>query len=497
MRFYRTLSLGLGLCLFAASAAIAATAQVLILHTNDLHDHLGSGYDGNGGLAYVAGYIESVRAERSDLLVLDAGDVTEKGDLVAFRTHGLLTYEAMRQIRYDAVTIGNHDNDAGVEWLHEYEKALGQEFICLNRVNPDGSPAFPGSRIVRIGDLRIGIIGMITPQESGCLDFDESGRALAREALRLKSECQLVIALCHQGTERCMRWSRMAPAVDLFVAGHSHEALADAVVVSETGARVVQAGCYARYVGRLEVKVDLDRRQIVEAKETLVPMRHDTVIADGAMQALFARREKELCPEARQVVFENHDEITPDEIAWVGAAALRQAAQADVGFCHGGQIIRDTLPLGPVDVNALFLTGGHRAHDIVRTKLTGEEITGYIVALHRTRSEPTNWSGFSLDMAGTGDKATFSTSLSDDKVYSVVMPRIEWDTRFMRMVNRVREKRLGGPLTKREFFCEPESVHFLPAILGYLEPVLKVGGTFKTVADQLKAIHNNTLTRLQ
>lgn len=64
------------------------TTRLLILHTNDHHDHLRAGPGGVGGLPYVSGFIRSVRTQHPDVLLLDAGDVTEKGDLVGFRTQG-------------------------------------------------------------------------------------------------------------------------------------------------------------------------------------------------------------------------------------------------------------------------------------------------------------------------------------------------------------------------------------------------------------------------
>jgi 5'-nucleotidase len=78
-------------------------------------------------LPYVAGYVRQVRAEEAAVLLVDAGDVTEKGDLVASRTEGVMTYEAMRRIGYDGVAVGNHDFDeVPPERIQRFESALGQ-----------------------------------------------------------------------------------------------------------------------------------------------------------------------------------------------------------------------------------------------------------------------------------------------------------------------------------------------------------------------------------
>ena len=113
--------LGLVLPLVALSTpASAEEATLLILHTNDLHDHIRPGYEGIGGMPYVAGYIKQVRRERRDVLLLDAGDVSEKGDMVADKTDSAIMYEAMGRIGYDAIAPGNHDLDHGVARVREW-----------------------------------------------------------------------------------------------------------------------------------------------------------------------------------------------------------------------------------------------------------------------------------------------------------------------------------------------------------------------------------------
>lgn len=477
------------LSLVAASTALGANARLLILHTNDLHDHLRPGAYAQGGLPYVAGYIQQVRAGRKDVLVLDAGDVTEKGDMVAFMSQHQMTYEALRRIGYDAVAIGNHDDDAGVPALHAYEKVLGQRLLCLNLVKPDGTPEFLPSRVVQVGELKVGIIGLIVPRKEGSLNFEDSGRALAREAVRLRKEVHLVIALCHEGARKCVDWARMAPAVDVFVTGHTHEVLAAPAVVPETGAYIVQAGYYARWVGRLELTVNLETKKVIEVSGEVVPLMHDRGPVDAAMLAWVRQREQELCPEAGAVIAQTPEELGLKEVAWLGAAALRQQAKAEVGFCHAGQIIRSPIFAGPVDVNALFLAGGDRGNATVRTELTGAEITAYLNALATEKKNQTNWSGFQAAPAGgTGESGRIETDLEPERTYTVIMPELEWSTRFLRLVADATEKKRGGPLTARLFAARPATdVSFTGAMRSYLEQLAAAKRSLKEEADQLFA----------
>ncbi|HPA42104.1 MAG TPA: hypothetical protein PKV69_08840, partial [Candidatus Hydrogenedentes bacterium] len=84
--------LALALALFAAAAG-AETRSLLVIHTNDVHDHVAPGYNGREGLCHVAGLVAAERAKRDDILLLDGGDLMEKGDMAAHRTKSRLTYE--------------------------------------------------------------------------------------------------------------------------------------------------------------------------------------------------------------------------------------------------------------------------------------------------------------------------------------------------------------------------------------------------------------------
>lgn len=443
-------------CLALASAACGAEARFLLLHTNDLHDHVRPGHGGVGGLPWVARYVAAVRASRPDVVLVDAGDVVEKGDLVAHRTRGELTYELLRPLGYHAVTIGNHDHDQGIAQLRRYAAALGQPFVCLNAVDGDGRAWFDEHRVVALGDLRVAIVGLMVPQDAGTLDFAESARRLAGLAHRLKQENHVVIAVCHHAAAACLAWSRLAPDVDVFVSGHSHEFIETPVTAPVTGALIVQAGCYAKAVGRVELAVDLATKRVRMLEGGLVHLPHERHEPDAAVLARVQACERELAPEAADRLLDNPRPLGL-EIAWLAAEAIRRDAQAEVGFCHPGHIIRDRLPAGPVDVNAVFLTGGQRGEKVVMAELSGAEIAAYVQALESGR-DPAAWAGFTLAPDGTG-------SLAPARRYRVAMPALEWEKRFLRAAARAKGE---GPLGAGAFTAQPVATTYTDAIVAWL-----------------------------
>ena len=467
----------------------AETDTVLILHTNDIHDHLRPDYDGSGGMPFVSGYIKRERALRDDVLVLDAGDVAEKGDLVAFKTKSELVYEALGRIGYHAGAPGNHDHDFGIPQLRRFESlASGMQMLCINLIEEDGSPAFPPSTVFEVGGVKVGVIGMIVPRDEGCLNAEESATAMAREAERLDEEVSLVVAVCHLGVMDCSRISRVAPAIDVFVSGHSHEVIHEAVIVEETGALIVQAGSYAEYVGRLEIGIDLETEEVVWHDSGLVPMRHDTVPCDVAMLEWIRLQEQALAPEATRIVAWTDTPNNRVEVGRLAAAALRTRAETDIGFCHAGQVIRSTLPRGILDVNAIFRTGGERGYHIVEATMTGNEIEFYLNGLQRSNWEQTQWSGFKAGLVSSSEGAmVLQTDLEADRSYRVALPELEWRTRFQRLYQKVRSAPENWQIETPEIEIEVDglSFNFTDAVTEYLAGLARDGVSLSKHLQQL------------
>ena len=420
--------------------ALAQTERVLILHTNDIHDHVRPGYIGIGGLPYVSGFVDAVRADRDDVLVLDAGDALEKGDLLAYRTKGRSTYEAMARVGYDAITIGNHDLDFGIEHLRDIEEGvLEQQFVLLNLIEPSGEPIFTPSRVVDVDGVRVGIIGMISPRDAafGGVDLADSGEMLAEESERLAQESDIIVALAHEGSRYVSEWARMAPSVDIFVAGHHHETLLEPMSVEGSDAIIVSAGSDAHWVGHLEVELNPETGEIVGYEGGLNLMRHDTVPVDADMVSWLESYEAEWAPEASAAVTRLEEPLGWFAVSRLAAEAIRLHADADVGFYHPAQIVRNGLPAGSIDLNAIFRISSERADSVVRLNMTGREISEYMTALAMSDWGQTQWSGFEVSVRQTGrnwvfngvtvERAQYANDLDPDRFYSVVMPEREFD----------------------------------------------------------------------
>ena len=113
-------SLALTMLLLAPARVLTQSAEreVTILYTNDFHSAMDPipaywlpGSPRLGGAAVLAGYVNRIRDRDSTVFLFDAGDMFT--GLISNLTRGEALMEMMREMRYDAFAIGNHEFDYG------------------------------------------------------------------------------------------------------------------------------------------------------------------------------------------------------------------------------------------------------------------------------------------------------------------------------------------------------------------------------------------------
>ena len=89
-----------------------------LLHTNDMHGFFVEGaYDGMGA-AIEGAKVNEIRANDENVLLLDAGDAIQGSNLVTL-SKGENAIKVMNAMKYDAMTVGNHEFDYGQDRLLE------------------------------------------------------------------------------------------------------------------------------------------------------------------------------------------------------------------------------------------------------------------------------------------------------------------------------------------------------------------------------------------
>ena len=254
--------------------------HLVILHVNDTHSHfepVAMDDDGAvllGGVIERAAYIDSVRKAdgAENVLLLHAGDFSQ-GTSYFSELGGDLEIATINAMGYDAVCLGNHEFDNGLEDLARRLAMINCPVVCANY---DFSPFEAGKyvkpwTIVKKAGLKIGIVGLlcdvstvVARETADRLPKFDTAEILNRWAAYLKNEekCDLVIALTHIGfkDESGITDTQLAPLtrdVDIFVGGHSHTFLEDIYYATNLDGRqipIVQDGCWGYEVGELTVR---------------------------------------------------------------------------------------------------------------------------------------------------------------------------------------------------------------------------------------------------
>lgn len=281
--FFKQLG-ALALCAMSGPGAIArqindvTRRRLTILHVNDVHSHIDpmplndSRYPGMGGYARRQAYIEQVIAEGNDVMVFECGDMFQGTPYFNFYK-GKLEIELMNRMHVDAVTIGNHEFDNGLDVLCDRMEEAKFPFInsnytfvdqrARNIVKPYKIFERAGIKVGVFG-LGVAIEGLITAKNAKNTIYNDPIAATQRMADTLRAEgCNLVIGLSHIGFDmgRFVDDQKVAAAtrgVDMILGGHSHTFLPAPVYVKNLdGADVLvnQVGYAGINVGRIDLDV--------------------------------------------------------------------------------------------------------------------------------------------------------------------------------------------------------------------------------------------------
>lgn len=223
--------------------------QLLILCTNDSHSQV-EPKDGNkGGFAARANLVDSLRKIYPLNLLLDAGDIVQ-GTPYFNIYHGRIEIAAYNRLGYDAITLGNHEFDYGLDTLAMFLRLASFPVVSCNydvKDTPLEGLVQPFAIFER-GGLKIAVVGFGVSPESlilmsnfepvKYLDPIERGNYYA-DSLR-NAGVDYIIALSHLGyfTDGRANDSTLAAKsknIDIILGGHTHRVRKDTIIGNADG----------------------------------------------------------------------------------------------------------------------------------------------------------------------------------------------------------------------------------------------------------------------
>lgn len=263
------------LTVFMCGTVAFGQKSIVILHTNDTHSRIepipeSDRIAGNkGGVVRRMNYIEQVRKENKNVLLFDAGDFLQ-GTPYFNLFKGKVETEAMNMMRYDAVTLGNHEFDYGLEALEKVVRRAKFPIISSN-YDFSGTPLnnlIKPYLIFKKDGVKIGVIainiqpkGLIASGNYDGMKFLQPERVANELALKLKTtdRCDMVICLSHLGYTADKRLVEQTRNIDIIIGGHSHTNMKTPDMlknIDNKDVMVFQTAGRGIYVGRIDVELE-------------------------------------------------------------------------------------------------------------------------------------------------------------------------------------------------------------------------------------------------
>lgn len=357
-----------------------AAQSLTILHTSEHHGTAlpleRRGEPSVAGMAPRATLIEAVRQEAGELLLVDSGDILI-GSALSSIFRGKPDVEAMNLMAYDAMAAGNHEFDYGLAHAARLVGWARFPVLCSNLRAAEGSLPCRESAIVRVGQVRVGLVGLLglrnfpdsfNREVVKALSLDDPIETVRTLARRLKEThaVDLVVALTHQETPEDLELMASAPEIDVIIGGHTtgFDGLRSARVegpvdaLDRPGTVFVKTHRQGRTVGRLDLVIErnTDGRTVVQHARA----RNLTVTAEvdphpkvaTLLEGYRLRMEEEAGAVVGEVLvhLDGASERVRSRETNLGnllADLLRSRFGTDVALINGG-LIRASIPPGPL-----------------------------------------------------------------------------------------------------------------------------------------------------
>ena len=241
----------------AAAAAVAGGApaasaclwplqmDLQILATSDTHgrflpwDYAANKADTSGSVAQQAAAIAQRRTPST--IVVDAGDTIQGNSAELFLQDEMHPMSAgMNAIGYDVWVTGNHEFNFGMDTLKRVIAQQKAKVLVGNVYAPDGTPLADGYTILNKQGVKVGVIGMVTPNitrwDSKNLEgwtvtnpVDEC-RKLTKQ---LRGQVDVLLGVMHMDPESeygvygsgARDLAEACPEFDVIVAAHGHRSV--------------------------------------------------------------------------------------------------------------------------------------------------------------------------------------------------------------------------------------------------------------------------------
>ena len=374
--------------------------SIVVIYDNDVHCAI-------EGYAKMAGYRDAVRdADTAWVATVSAGDYLQ-GSAVGSLSKGQYVIDVMKEMDYDAVTLGNHEFDYDVPQMRHLMGQLPAGTVtCSNFYNAAHDSLYYQEYVMKqVGSRKIAFVGVTTPgamtsearafyaedgttllydlREEDCVELVQNAVNHARAA-----GADYVILLAHLGEEFPGNTAIYTPTlvaktrgIDIVLDGHTHSTIPGQKFLNMDGDSVynMQTGSLFEHIGKLVITADGKiSSELVPLAEITQSSAKVAKVIDELNGQIEGQLKKEIGMNySPDCIIEDAESQTSVRnkcmpLGTMISEAYRYVSGAQIGMVNGGGI-RTYLPQGMITYGSLLDIHPY-CNDLMMVSATGQQI---------------------------------------------------------------------------------------------------------------------------
>ncbi|MEJ2765601.1 5'-nucleotidase C-terminal domain-containing protein [Photobacterium sp. MCCC 1A19761] len=316
------------ICLSLAGHAFAADGDIVdvtILGTSDIHGHFmpwdyaSDKLNLRGSLSQIATKVKSIREDRDNVILVDAGDTIQGNFVETFKDEPVDPMMlGFNEMDYDIWVLGNHEFDFGLNVLNRSLTQFKGTSLAGNIKRPDGNPFLPAYKIIEKQGVKIGVIGMDTPMTQVFAEGTNrlEGMTFTNPSLEVKKVIQqiddqvdAIVLVAHMGIDNennieatgVRDIANANPELDAIVAGHMHTLIDKATI---NGVIITEPDKYGRALSRIDLQFEERNGQFTLVNKDSYTYKIKGTASDAKMEELYAPYHQRLRENANRIVAE-------------------------------------------------------------------------------------------------------------------------------------------------------------------------------------------------
>lgn len=366
--------------------------EIKILYTNDIHGYIANQKEDENKniipllrLNNLAAYKKKLIDENKNVLLFDAGDEIQ-GSVYGSLDKGVEMIKILNKVGYDLAVPGNHDFDFGMDGFNRIVKDANYPFISCNfRSLENNKNIFDSSKIFNIGDKKIGVVGVSTPESitastpkffqndkgefiytfDGINDRNDLYNSVQKAINEIRNDVDYLIILGHLGVGidaekagiRSIDVINNTTGIDAFIDGHSHTVVDNKIVKTKDNKDCIltQTGCYLDGIGEMTINKDGISTKLIKDLSSYsdndVKIMEDSLIQSitNLLNNKIAKLEKPLLVTSSDNLKQrlvraretNLGDFTSDSVYWY--LNMEKGLNCDIALTNGGGIRANLL----------------------------------------------------------------------------------------------------------------------------------------------------------